>query len=128
MNASRYALALAIFMAGVLILSYTFLQNSYDNPKPEVDCNEAYDYAMCKRASVPAVLPQPSPIHVYLSVIGTALLALVLIWWSYHSCVIRQEELVVGEKKRQLEGKDAWGHPVPKTIHANDMPQAGDGR
>lgn len=107
-----YPWVLAMFLAAALSLTYLAVEDRYAHSAPELDCSGPYDYAMCERASSPAPARSPSPAASYLGLLAAGLAALILAWWSYHSCAL----------PRKQQGGDAWGHPLPESIPKNTVP------
>lgn len=83
----------AIAFASVVIAGILFAQQ-YTHPMPESDCSRPLDYPLCERADTPSPNPPPSITWVFLGTIGTAILAVLLLWIGYHASVIRQAEIV----------------------------------
>jgi hypothetical protein len=87
-------LSVGILVILLVVLSLTIDQ--YKHEMPAKDCSKAFIYPICARAYIPATLPPSSTMAVYLSVLLVAVLAIILIFISYHACVIEQKQLITG--------------------------------
>jgi hypothetical protein len=92
-DATRYMWYTAGLILAALAITLAFTLESYRHERPAVEC-KPYIYPICMRAQAPTPLAPPSAISMYLSIIGTAVLVIILVYASFHATVTEQAHIV----------------------------------
>lgn len=93
-EAERFLWRLSIGAAIILIIVLGISLPAYTHERPAADCTKAFIYPICERATIPEPLAPAPTWLVFLSIIGTAALAIILAYVSYHACVTEQANIV----------------------------------
>ena len=92
-EATSFTIHLSIFILIALLLVLSITLPRYQHDLPAGECSP-YDYPICERATAPQPLPPADLRIVFLAIVGTAALALLLAYISYHACVIEQAQII----------------------------------
>jgi hypothetical protein len=104
-DAERLVGWLSVGILALLLIVLSLTIDQYQHPMPSKDCSKSFIYPICARAYVPESIPPASTIAVYLSILLVIILAILVIYASYHACVIEQKQLItgVGEAAKKVD-------------------------
>lgn len=105
-EATRFTWLFGIIIAAALIVTVAATLPQYTHAPLEKEC-APFIYPICARAVDPEPLAPAGLIPIYLSITGTAILALILLYASYHASVIRQADLIAPTVTPQAPAKSA---------------------
>ncbi len=121
---TRFALVLALLLAGSVVAAAALLGGAYAHPAPGKDCSHAYDYPMCMRASAPQAAAPPSPAGKYLGGVAAAALMVLAAFAALHATVRSQADIVAPNSAGAGMGPAAPAAPAQDTRSATAPPAA----
>ena len=113
---TQFAWMLLFFLSAAILFVFFLMKPLYEHPMPEKDCSQAYDYPMCERAVEPTPRSEPSSRNVFLSILGTAVFALLIFIFSYKASVTKQENIVSAMAGRQPPAQKPVQQAPPQPV------------